>query len=166
MRLYRDISHYAGVEEGWLIHHWNASLIKRPSGRLKLLSWCQHGCTSGGRGCGVFARAMVSAGPFLLGLASWMTGSCFDRNDTPIKPSLTTLSENKTKGVEKKKPRRQNSNNNKKNQALPTSAVKILSYWHDITEYRVGKKSLQLVLASCSGFSWNYPIYLVSSQIM
>ena len=41
---------------------------------------------------------IVSAGPFLLGLASWVTGSCFSRNDTPLlKPSLTTLSENKTK---------------------------------------------------------------------
>lgn len=133
MRFYRDIFHYAGVEEGWLIHQWNASLIKRSSGRLKLLSWYQHGCTSGGRGCGVFARAMVSAGPFLLGLASWMTGSCFDRNDTPIKPFLTTLSENKTKGVEKKKTTQKTKQQQQQEKPSPAnfcSKNTLLLTWH------------------------------------
>ena len=142
-------------------------IIRKGEASVLIAAWMEAGRTWTWGVC----MWIVSAGPFLLGLASWVTGSCFNRNDTPLlKPSLTTLSENKTKEKTNnkknpQKPRRQNSNNNKKKQALPTSAVKILSYWHDITEYGVGKKSLQLVPASCSGISWNYPIYLVSSQI-
>lgn len=69
-------------------------IIRKGKASVLIAAWMEGGRTWTWGVC----MWIVSAGPFLLGLASWMTGSCFKRNDTPLlKPSLTTLSENKTK---------------------------------------------------------------------
>lgn len=121
----------AWKKDGWYTSGTQVSLKDHKEGWSFCLDISMDAHTSGGRGRGVFACAIVSAGPFLLGLASWMTGSCFDRNDTPIKPSLTTLFENKTKGGEKKTQKtKQQQQQEKPSPANFCSKNTLLPTWH------------------------------------